>query len=456
MFSCSQKKTRAEGFGLWIGSLQTLLQAKGRFANRQGEAFGSIGVRPGLASRLVGLTKSAADLYFDALQMPSLIVRVFANETFANTRGGDGLMGLRTILQTAAWATNKRFGKWFPYTLRRRLYRWLYPPGSAKPMVMCIDVVGACNLRCPSCPVGNMGAVNRSGLMDVGLFERIVRKAATEFGVQAVHLYNWTEPLLHPRLPELIRLVKEHGLFCSLSSNLNVMRNIDEVLKAQPDDFRISLSGFTQEVYGQSHVQGDIGRVKANMAALSAAKKRLRATTPRIHVYFHKYRHNQHEVEPMRQMARELGFDWLEGWAYYMPLEKALDIAEGNFPETEREFIEGKFALPIVDAIEAARDFRDERCSLLEDQLILDVHGNLSLCCAVYDAGRNKLGRFLDMTRADVDKAKTKHPTCARCAKHGLHMYSSYHDNPALMATYEKLAVQNLAKDEVVLAATAP
>ena len=44
-----------------------------------------------------------------------------------------------------------------------------------------IDVVGTCNLRCPSCPVGNMQEANRAtGFMDAELYEAILDKIAHE------------------------------------------------------------------------------------------------------------------------------------------------------------------------------------------------------------------------------------------------------------------------------------
>jgi MoaA/NifB/PqqE/SkfB family radical SAM enzyme len=355
-------------------------------------------------------------------------------------------MSIRTWIEKAAWAANRRFGGIVPYPVRRYVYHHLLYRGSRKALVMCVDVVGTCNLRCPSCPVGNMPKLNASGLMDVELFARIVEKADRDFGVHAIFLHNWAEPLLHPCLPELIRIVKDRGLFCGISSNLNLLRDPDAILRAAPNDLRISLSGFTQEVYGQTHAQGNVERVKANMRALSEAKTRVRNRVTRIHVYYHKYRHNLHEVAPMHQLATELGFDWLEHWAYYMPLERLLDLVEDRLPTEQRDFVERQYALPIREAVDAARQFRDERCVVLEDQIVLDVRGNVNLCCAVYEFEKNRLGNFLSMTPADMARAKKGHPTCTRCTSHGLHVLGAYFDHPHLGPIFENLVQKNLAR----------
>ena len=68
-------------------------------------------------------------------------------------------------------------------------------------MAFYIDVFGFCNLRCPSCPVGNWSddpAVFHHGLMSKELLGAILDKAMRECRVRSVGLFNWTEPLLHP------------------------------------------------------------------------------------------------------------------------------------------------------------------------------------------------------------------------------------------------------------------
>jgi len=290
-----------------------------------------------------------------------------------------------------------------------------------------------------------MPGTNPAGLMDIDLFAKIIRKAKRQHGVRIVLLYNWTEPLLHPKLPEFIRLVKKEGMICSLSSNLNIRRNLEQVVAAEPDSFRISLSGFTQEAYGLSHARGDIERVKQNMQFLSDALKRHPRKRTVVSVHFHKYLHNLADVEPMRAFTKQLGFEWLENWAYYMPLEKAVQLTDGTLPQAEKDFVEKRFALPIAQAIAAAEQIQGHnRCTLLEDQLVIDHRGNLNLCCTVFDLKTNRLGSFLEMDQPAIAQSKSNHPTCTRCAKQNLHLYFNYFDVPELKEKYQELAEENV------------
>ena len=352
---------------------------------------------------------------------------------------------MRRLIQSFASDVYRRFGAYVPRSIFYPVYRWLYPPGTARPKTLFIDLVGSCNLRCPSCPNGNM-ELGKGARLSLEKFEQIIQKAKREYGIVGVGLYNWTEPFLHPELPEFIRIAKREKLICAISTNFNIIRNLDEVLLAGPDTIRISLSGFTQETYGQTHTRGDIEKVKENLVALSEARKRLRAHKTAIYLYFHKYKHNLHELEPMKEFGRSLGFDWFELWALYMPVERMIELAEGRLSPDRMQFVENQLALPIGKAVEAARAVRHEPCSMRDDQLVLDAAGDLNICCAAYEKSVKRLGHFLEMTPDDVIKAKKGHPLCGRCAAHGLHRYFEYMTHPVLGKAYEKLALENLSR----------
>jgi MoaA/NifB/PqqE/SkfB family radical SAM enzyme len=293
-----------------------------------------------------------------------------------------------------------------------------------------IDVLGSCNLRCPSCPVGNSRDIKLpTGFMDPRLLAAIIAKAKAECAVVGVGLFNWTEPVLHPKLPELIRIVESNGIPCHLSSNLNQMRNIDAILAANPYSFRISASGFTQDVYGYTHRGGDIERVKQHMIELADAKRRLNATTL-IHVLYHRYKHNLADERPMREFAHSLGIGFEGVWAFMMPLEKILayvddDPTEATLTDEDHQLI-GNLALPLKEAIAAAEKHREAPCSLRDGQMTMDFEGNVQLCCSTYDTRRFTLGKYLASSFEELQAKKHAHDMCARCMHRGVHVYGTY------------------------------
>ncbi len=299
-----------------------------------------------------------------------------------------------------------------------------------KDFTFVIDVIGSCNLRCPSCPVGNSQQARQpSGLMSPDLLERIIAKAVGECDLGSVSLYNWTEPLLHPQLAELVEIVARRGVNCLLSSNLNVLKNIDAVLSAGPRELRISVSGFHQETYGTTHVGGQIQRVKENMVQLADARRRTRSKT-KIRVAFHRYLHNFADELAMRSFAESLGFDFQPLWALLMPLEKNLaylgeTCTDATITEQDQQLID-RLALHPGDAAAVGRRHREQPCVLQDQQMALDFEGYAVLCCGVFDRQKYRLAAYLDTPLDELQALKKRHSLCGSCMSHGLHVVGMY------------------------------
>ena len=136
-----------------------------------------------------------------------------------------------------------------------------------------IDALSCCNLRCPSCLVtvdrrtGQAPRVPRA--IKPEFLARILDKAVGECDVAGVCLYMYSDPLLHPQLPELIDCIHKRNLRCLLSTNLNVLGNPGAIMTAGPEWIRVSVSGFSQEIYSRGHKNGNVEKVINNMRRLA-------------------------------------------------------------------------------------------------------------------------------------------------------------------------------------------
>ncbi|PNB50197.1 radical SAM protein [Pseudomonas sp. GW456-12-10-14-LB2] len=305
-------------------------------------------------------------------------------------------------------------------------------------MNMYIDIVGACNLSCPSCPMGNSENVNFKKAMQVDMFRKIVEKARSE-GVESIFLYNWTEPLIHPRIGEFVEIINAAGLQSGISSNLNLAKNMETAMLANPWFFRISLSGFYQQTYEQGHVGGDIEVVKANMIKLHELKQQHGLNT-RIEVYYHRYLDNMEEEGLMREFSQRLGFEFSTGYSVMMPLEKTLALIERDpsVTDTDRETLQRLALPPFDDLVNLVRHYPKQACGLKDDWLVLDCNGNTILCCSIFNQTEYQVGKYLDMPLAQLTRLKSTQPNCVdmcnRCANNGLHIYSGHSNQGPLQS----------------------
>jgi hypothetical protein len=260
--------------------------------------------------------------------------------------------------------------------------------------------------------MGNSENNNFKKSMQIEMFTKIVEKAKRE-GVDSIYLYNWTEPLIHPRIGEFIQIINAAGLNSGISSNLNIAKNIEAALIAEPWFFRVSLSGFYQETYAKGHVGGDIEVVKQNMIKLRDIKEQYGLNTL-IEVYYHRYVDNLEEEELMREFSEDLGFRFSTGYSVMMPLEKTMAIVERDPSVTaaDRETLQRLALPPYDDLINLVKQYPKKACSLKDNWLVLDCNGNTVLCCAIFNQAEYSVGNYLDFPLEELTGLKSTQSLC--------------------------------------------
>jgi pyruvate-formate lyase-activating enzyme len=296
-----------------------------------------------------------------------------------------------------------------------------YHPIESSRYVYAIDIVGGCNLRCPTCPVGQ-GAALPKGLMELALFEQVLAKIVRERAPHRpdIWLFNWGEPLLHPRVGEFIRAVRDAGLTSMLSTNLNHGERIDAVMQANPERLKVSLSSLRQQVYGQTHARGDIERVKRNLERLARARERHAATT-QIWIGHHLYRNTLVEQTEVRALAGSLGFGYAPSAAIVAPIETAMQAAAGvgaPAPLQEQLLVQPR---DIQGQSRARRSGRFD-CELRFNMTALDHRGHVGLCCGTTQPLGAVPVPFLEHDHEELERMKYTHSFCRRCMGQQMHL----------------------------------
>lgn len=130
----------------------------------------------------------------------------------------------------------------------------LFPSSStsAWPFYLNIEPTTLCNLSCPICPAiqsGSRELNNKSGkekFLSVSLHNRLIKESR---GRSAIISYSGNgEPLLHPNLPEMIRVSRQSGSFIFVTTSLQApLEALKKVLSAKPDYLVISIHAANEE-----------------------------------------------------------------------------------------------------------------------------------------------------------------------------------------------------------------
>lgn len=316
-----------------------------------------------------------------------------------------------------------------------------------RPWRVFLEINSACSLHCPTCTKGaKEGYEHLNGFMDPDLMERILDKIALENPNAIVFTYGNSEPFIHPKLPECIASIKRRGLHPEMSTNLNHIQRVDELLEAGPDLIIISLSGFTQEVYVKGHAGGDIEKVKRNMRILAEANNsRPEDKRVKILVNYHIYLDNEHEAALMKEYAEGLGLGFFTSLARAISMENAIQYCRARDPDaTPFEVQPGSpdwnTAFPpagdkYAAAMERVRikptDSREMYkhipihpvCPVGAGMLFTFIRhdGKVQMCACTADR-RITLGDFLDLTPDQMIEQRTGHSICKQCIKYRLNL----------------------------------
>ncbi len=167
-----------------------------------------------------------------------------------------------------------------------------------------VELTTRCPLRCKMCcREGHHGMTRQD--MPLENF----RKLAPYFkNVEAVVLEGWGESLLHPRLIDCIRLVKQEGSqvgFVTSGKTLNEAY-ISELVKAGPDFIGFSLSGASPQTHDAIRVNSDLAELTRHIHFFQETKARLGRANPKIHIVYLLLRSNIHELPLLLRLAKDL------------------------------------------------------------------------------------------------------------------------------------------------------
>jgi MoaA/NifB/PqqE/SkfB family radical SAM enzyme len=168
-----------------------------------------------------------------------------------------------------------------------------------------IELTTRCPLQCKMCcREGHHGMVRK----DMSL-ENLQKIFPYLQNVQAVVLEGWGESLLHPRLTEVIRLVKREGAQVGfVTSGLTLTDDyVSELVQAGTDFIGFSLSGATAETHDSIRVNSHLPKLLDHIRKFQEIKVRLKIPFPRLHIVYLLLRNNIGELPALIRLAKDLG-----------------------------------------------------------------------------------------------------------------------------------------------------
>ena len=189
----------------------------------------------------------------------------------------------------------------------------------------------ACALRCPSCPRADL-APARPGpvFLSLAIWRRTVQSLHEEgYEVGLFLTTGLGDPLTHPRIEEMIEIIREFFPTTPVTINTNANYRFGRIFSrgVHPDRLLVSVDGLRQHSYAQYRINGDVE------TALDFMRDARQVSGPRpaVEWKYILFRHSDADEELIaaQRKAAELDVDSLQ-FVFTHTIEKSLRYTRAN------------------------------------------------------------------------------------------------------------------------------
>jgi len=304
------------------------------------------------------------------------------------------------------------------------------------------EISGFCNARCPWCVTGNK-SLNQvsypSRFINVNDFRNAIA-ALLGGGLiypreTLIRLDNWGEPMLHPELTEILKILRNNDVNFALSTNASKFVSLENDVLGNLQEMRFSVPGFSQSSYDRIH-GFNFESILKNIE-MFCKNIRKEGSTATLRMAYHLYQFNLDEIDAAMKFCSLNGIEFFPYSAYLNDFNLAKAYLNKSISTELLGRIGKDFFLHYVDEL-IARTPQDYQCPQF-NILTIDEYCNVLTCCVLpKDHPEYSLGNLFTLSSDDIRKGKLSQKVCIECVKLGI---SYWVNNPPLvpgfMNTYE-------------------
>jgi radical SAM protein with 4Fe4S-binding SPASM domain len=223
----------------------------------------------------------------------------------------------------------------------------------------------------------------KRGSMTFVQFKQIVDEI--EGKINRIYLTNFGEPFLNDDLVNMIRYASNKGIRIKVSTNTTKLRNdlIKEILNCGLDQLIVCLDGATKTTHEKYRIGSNFEEVAENIKKICSEKKKRKLGKPTIVLQFIVMRHNEHEIDKIKELALKLGVDVLA--------LKSVSLGSWGDNSLRKKFSEEYLPknLDYIRYVSKNGVLKPKRhsevCHWVMKNGVILWNGDLTICCYDYD-----------------------------------------------------------------------
>ncbi len=215
----------------------------------------------------------------------------------------DSISFLKKLSLRKAWNASKVLSSYY-------ITRWLNKPIQwGQPWSMSFEPTTSCNLRCPECPSGLRQFTRAKGMLDSTFFKKTIDEVHKH--LMYLIFYFQGEPYLNKKFLEMVAYAHSRKIYTATSTNAHYLTDemAKKTIESGLDRLIISIDGTTQEVYQMYRRGGRLDKVIEGAKNIVKWKRELKSKTPYVFFQFLVVKHNEHQIEDVKKLAKEIGVD---------------------------------------------------------------------------------------------------------------------------------------------------
>jgi MoaA/NifB/PqqE/SkfB family radical SAM enzyme len=173
------------------------------------------------------------------------------------------------------------------------------------PVCVYLETTNRCNLLCTTCP-RTYEDLEPPADMSWELFTSIVDQLPS---IQRAVLHGVGEPMLVKNLPQMVRHLKDRGVYVLFNTNGTVLneKNGRALIAAELDELRVSLDAANAKSYRAIRGKDYFNRILRNVRAFRSLQEREGHEKPRVSAWLTGLRETIEELPEFVKVAAEIG-----------------------------------------------------------------------------------------------------------------------------------------------------
>ncbi len=315
------------------------------------------------------------------------------------------------------WNGTKVLSSFYISRLINKSIQWGYP------VSISFEPTTSCNLRCPECPSGLRQFTRPTGMLQNDFYKKTIDEIHKE--LLYLIFYFQGEPYLNPDFLDMVKYANDKKIYTATSTNAHYLNDeaAKKTVESGLDRLIISIDGTSQEVYQQYRVGGNIEKVLDGARNIMKWKKELKSKTPFVFFQFLVVKPNEHQIEEIKQLAKDVGVDEVRF--------KTAQVYEYKTDPNQLIPTIDKFSRykKNADGSYTAKNKLANRCWKLQHANVITWDGLVVPCCFDKDA-THQLGNLKNQSfkkiwhndnykqfRSDLHKSRRNIDICANCSE---------------------------------------